>query len=98
MKDDLSQVGKSQEELAADAVANLVNPIGFDPDKFAEYMCRHQHRTLQQNFMRCVWACLKVWARDSRSGMFDLRNAATVSAASSIVERFGVNEPHFPFV
>lgn len=85
---------------AAEAVAKAVNKMGFDTDAFAQLISR-EHRTLQQNLARAMWACIKQWDADFRSNTYDLRNEDTVQFAASIVaavKRGEIKEPGFRHV
>lgn len=56
----------------------------FDRDAFADDM-RREHRTIQQLNAPAIFAVVKQWANDYKSGNFDLRNEATCKLAFALV-------------
>jgi len=75
---------------AAKTISRMVNSFGIEDIKeaFAEEV-RRDHRTLQQNFMRCVLALVERWAEDHDAGMYDLRNEDTCRISRKIVDALG---------
>lgn len=74
---------------------NSVNPMGFSPEEFANAVTS-SHRTLQQNAMKAMMACMTAWAEIADNGYYDLRNEATVLAAKKIVD--ATKDDHIPFI
>ena len=73
-------------KLAAEALANFVNSHGKTAFKaFAEQLCHHEHRTLQQSAFGVMTECIKLWAKDWETSAFDARNEATCKAARLIM-------------
>ena len=79
---------------AADDVAQMVNPLDFDADEFANAM-RREHPTLQQNFTRLCVAWIKRCAKDPETA-FDDRNAGTKEFADRVVDL--ANDVCLPFI
>lgn len=85
---------KTMESHLVTDIMDAVNTIGFDPQKFAESMCR-QHRTLQQSAFRAF--C--VWTREMASmENYDARNEASVLLARDLVKTMDENGDTLPFV
>lgn len=82
---------------AARYLADYVNRGILKPEIFAAETVNHAHRTLQQLMMRLFWACIKAWAKAAKNRQFDMRNQATVSLCSEIVDKVGEDQ-HFPYV
>lgn len=61
---------------------------------FVEHMAR-EHRTLQQEFTRMVFAWLYKLAENEH---YDARNEASVKAAREVVEALGEDGPALPFI
>lgn len=60
----------------------------------------NDHRTLQQGLMRSlIVPMLRQWAQDFENHHYDLRNEATVRAASLMVKAMDAGKlQHFPFI
>lgn len=88
------------EKEAAAAVAKALNRMGFNEEAFAYFLSR-EHRTLQQNAARALWACIKQWDADYLANRYDMRNEDTVQFAATIIaalKRFDIPEPGFRHV
>lgn len=73
------------EEELAEAMADSVNAMGFDNEKFAETLLK-QHRTLQQSSFRSMLAAIKLWSEMADKGIYDARNEQTVKTSKKIME------------
>ena len=83
---------KIENQVAQD-FADGVNNMSFNNKAFAAAICS-QHRTLQQNAMRAMTACIKEWATQSD---YDLRNEQTVMVCKKIMALVG-DDLYFAFV
>lgn len=84
--------------VAAEALLNAVNPIGFDAQLFADRLVSFGHRTLQQGVMRIIVALLRRWASDYNRGTFDARNEATCRISAEIITKLHEDSLHLPFI
>lgn len=69
----------SREYKAAKAIEQAVNNYGFNNEKFAETIGTF-HKTLEQNFMRLIVACIKYMA-DDNNRYIDPRNRGSHECA-----------------
>jgi hypothetical protein len=83
---------------AARALADAVNSCSMQPKQFAEELCHHTHRTLQQQCFVLFAECIKLWAKDRLCGCYDARNDATTALSSRIVQEVGEDLQYIPFV
>ena len=81
------------EEELAEAVADSVNAMGFDNEKFADALL-NKHRTLQQSTFRMMLATIKAWSEQDH---YDLRNEYTVEKSKEIMKALG-DETHVPMI
>ena len=92
---ELEQLKETREYKAAEALADAVNSMGWNPKKFAMGMTV-QHRTLQQEVMRTFVAMIHVMASDNYG--YDLRNKGSHEAARKMVESGILDEIYLPFI
>lgn len=92
---ELEQLKETREYKAAEALADAVNSMGWNPKKFAMGMTV-QHRTLQQEVMRTFVAMIHVMASDDYG--YDLRNKGSHEAAKKMVESGILDEIYLPFI
>lgn len=92
---ELEQLKETREYKAAEALADAVNSMGWNPKKFAMGMTV-QHRTLQQEVMRTFVAMIHVMASDDYG--YDLRNKGSHEAARKMVESGILDEIYLPFI
>ncbi len=92
---ELEQLKETREYKAAEALADAVNSMGWNPKKFAMGMTV-QHRTLQQEVMRTFVAMIHVMASDDYG--YDLRNKRSHEAARKMVESGILDEIYLPFI
>jgi hypothetical protein len=81
---------KERSEVAAADLNRACNVMNFDYETFANEV-RREHRTIQQNTARVLFALIERWAGDYESGNFDLRNEDTVRACKDIVENVSID-------
>ena len=84
---DTSKTAAERAQAAAQALCNAVNEMGFDHDAFSEAMM-YQHRTLQQNAFRAMFACITKWGARYDADNYDMRNEHTCKTSAQIVELF----------
>ena len=72
----------------AKQVADLLNYFGNEDavEGFVTQMTCFTHRTLQQSVMGLICKLLEAWAEMDSSGVYDLRNEATVKLATKLQE------------
>ena len=92
---ELETLKETREYKAAEALADAVNSMGWNPKKFAMGMTV-QHRTLQQEVMRTFVAMIHVIASDDYG--FDDRNRGSHDAARKMVESGILDEIYLPFI
>ena len=92
---ELEKMKQSREYKAAEALADAVNSMGWDPKKFANGLAI-QHRTLQQEVMRTFVAMIHIMASDSYG--YDDRNRGSHEAAKKMVESGILDEIYLPFI
>ncbi len=92
---ELETLKQTHEYKAAEALADAVNSMGWNPKKFAMGMTV-QHRTLQQEVMRTFVAMIHVMASDDYG--YDLRNKGSHEAARKMVESGILDEIYLPFI
>ena len=92
---ELEQLRQTREYKAAEALADAVNSMGWNPKKFAMGMTV-QHRTLQQEVMRTFVAMIHVMASDDYG--YDDRNRGSHEAARKMVESGIFDEIYLPFI
>jgi len=83
----------------AEVVENFVNSANSsDIKEFADAITQNMHRTLQQKFMGAMGAIIRNWAQDSKDGIFDLRNEATVKLCEKILNKLDKYDLFLPFI
>lgn len=92
---ELETLKETREYKAAEALADAVNSMGWNPKKFAMGMTL-QHRTLQQEVMRTFVAMIHVMASDNYG--FDDRNRGSHEAAMKMVDSHLFDEIYLPFI
>ncbi len=76
----------------AEIFSNFATSLSPEEKEFVEGVTT-EHRTLQQNMFRLMYACIKQW---SEAGTFhDLRNEQTVKACKKIVAL--LEDEDYPF-
>lgn len=76
----------SRGALAAKALGDAINSFGPEEyHQFAEALCRHEHRTLQQKVFRAFVAAVRKWDEDYVRNSYDARNEATVTRCAALV-------------
>lgn len=78
----------------AQEVSNMLNSLGFIPEKFCAEMKR-DHRTLQQNFTRLCFEWIKTCASDDYA--HDERNRASHVKCKAIVDTMS-SDPAWDFL
>ena len=88
----------SREYQAAKQLEEALNDYGFNCKKFAEAIPTF-HKTLEQNFMRLIIACIKFMADDSNRAI-DLRNQGSHQAAVILAKALEEHkdEIYLPFI
>lgn len=92
---EFDRVEMKEAEKVHDTFSRYVNGQA-NPAMFAECVMR-DHRTLQQNMSRVIFACVTRWAMEYDKGYYDARNEDTVTLCHDIVEKFG-DRMFFPFI
>ena len=92
---ELETLKETREYKAAEALADAVNSMGWNPKKFAMGMTV-QHRTLQQEVMRTFVAMIHVMAGDAYG--YDARNRGSHEAARKMVESGILDDIYLPFI
>lgn len=78
----------------AEAVSNMLNSMGFNPELFCEEM-KKDHRTLQQNFTRLCLEWIKTCASEDYA--HDDRNRASHVKCKAIVDTMST-DPAWDFL
>lgn len=86
---------KKAQELSA-ALTSYVNAFGYDKPALVKAITS-EHRTLQQQVMNVMLACMEKWADDYKCGYYDLRNEATCKLAVKIIESIK-DDKYLPYI
>ena len=78
----------------ADEVSNMLNSLGFIPEKFCVEVAK-DHRTIQQNFTRLCFVWIKLCASDEYR--HDERNRASHIKCKAIVDTMSA-DPAWDFL
>ena len=93
-----TNINESREYKAAKELERVLNDYSFNPDRFTAAIpsC---HKTLEQNFMRLIIACIKFMADDSNR-FIDLRNKGSHEAAVILAQALEEHkdEIYLPFI
>lgn len=83
----------------AKILCNTVNHMGQGKEfiqGFIEEFCNRQHRTLQQQAGKVIYALLQNLAKKYRAKEYDLRNEALCSFADRVIDQFP--DEYFPLI
>lgn len=78
----------TQTEDALNSLFDALNKMGGskDVEEGLRNVLNHQHRTLQQNFMRQILVpAIRIFAEKDRNGYKDLRNEASCELATKLL-------------
>lgn len=91
-------INESREYKAAKELERVLNDYSFNPDRFTAAIPSF-HKTLEQNFMRLIIACIKFMADDSNR-FIDLRNKGSHEAAVILAKALEdhKDEIYLPFI